>query len=72
MHEENRLTEHLDGFATYMETSTRLQPVTRQRYCYEVAAFAALIGNPALKDTTPRMLLDWNARFHQAERRPAP
>ena len=49
MHEENRLTEHLDGFATYMETSTRLQPVTRQRYCYEVAAFAALIGNPALK-----------------------
>src|SRR5919106_1564947 len=66
MSEEKHLTEYLDGFARYMESSTRLQPVTRQRYYYEVEAFADLIGNPALKDTTPRMLQDWNARFHEA------
>jgi hypothetical protein len=63
---DKSFTEYLDGFASYMESSTRLLPVTRQRYRYEVAAFAALIGNPSLRDTTPRMLLDWNARFHQA------
>ena len=66
MSEEKRLTEYLNGFAQYMETATRLQPVTRARYRYEVAAFAALIGNPALQNTTARMLLDWNARFHDA------
>ena len=48
MAEEKRLTEYLDGFASYMESATRLRPVTRQRYCYEVAGFADLIGNPPL------------------------
>jgi site-specific recombinase XerD len=66
MSQDKTLTEYLDGFAGYMESSTRLLPVTRQWYRYEVAAFAALIGNPPLRDTTPRMLLDWNARFHQS------
>src|SRR5919106_1275294 len=42
MSEEKHLTEYLDGFARYMESSTRLQPVTRQRYYYEVEAFALL------------------------------
>jgi integrase/recombinase XerC len=66
MSEDKRLTGYVAGFARYMESSTRLSPVTRQRYCYEVEAFAALIGNPALMDTSPRMLLDWNDRFHRA------
>jgi integrase/recombinase XerC len=66
MSKDKRLTEYLAGFARYMASSTRLSPVTRQRYRYEVEAFAALIGNPGLKDTTPRMLLDWNDRFHRA------
>lgn len=57
------LTDHVAGFGRYMEIATRLLPVTRQRYCYEVRQFASLIGDPPLEAITPMVLLDWNGRF---------
>ena len=62
----DHLSDHVAGFERYLETATRLLPVTRKRYSYEVRRFAELIGDPPLEEITPMMLLDWNARFHDA------
>lgn len=60
------LSEYVDGFASFMETTTRLSPVTRTRYCYEVNQFATIIGDPPLEEISPKTLVDWSDRFHTA------
>ncbi len=62
---ELHLTDYVDGFSMYMETSTRLLPVTRVRYAYEARAFAAAVGDPPLDEVTPMVLLNWNGRFQE-------
>lgn len=65
MAEYEHLSDYVDGFSRYMETATRLLPVTRVRYAYEVRAFAKAVGDPPLNSVTPMLLLAWNARFQE-------
>jgi len=64
MPEKEHISEYLDGFASYMETSTRLSVISRKKYLYEVRRFIKDIGDPPLSEVTARVLQDWNARFY--------
>ena len=61
-----RLSDYVDAFASFLETTTRLSPVTRTRYCYEVRKFASIIEDPPLEEISPKTLVDWSDRFHTA------
>ena len=55
------LLSYLPGFRAYLETSTKLGPVTRTRYVREVRTFATVVGNLPVQELTPAVLLQWHS-----------
>ena len=61
-----RVLDYADGFASYMQSATKLSPRTRQLYTQELRLFARGVENPLLDELSPQILLDWNQMLYGA------
>ena len=57
---DQTLSQRLPAFAAYMDSSSRLSPITKNRYLYEMQGFVQATGDPTLEELTPTALLEWN------------
>ena len=64
--EGKRILDFSDGFASYMQSATKLSPGTRTLYSYELGLFARNVGNLLLEDLSPQTLLEWNQMLYDA------
>ena len=60
------ISSFIPGFKQYMETGTRLLPLTRQAYIAEITRFAGATQKQYVSDITPLVLQEFFAMLHNA------